>query len=183
MTASGTPDQNAMLVRDFVNTLDIDAGDDQLDSPTALAAWLRHRGLTANRSATPAELRAALELREGLRAELRGHHNLADGHPRAARQVRLDQLMSDYPLRVTLRTGTPELEAAGRNAHAGLARIVAAVASSHSDRTWHRLKVCAASTCQWAFLDTSRNQSRAWCAMRVCGNRAKTRTYRARHTP
>jgi predicted RNA-binding Zn ribbon-like protein len=34
-----------------------------------------------------------------------------------------------------------------------------------------RLKICP--NCHWLFLDRSRNRSRAWCDMAVCGNRAK----------
>ncbi|OBZ96174.1 hypothetical protein ADU59_07375 [Pararhizobium polonicum] len=34
-----------------------------------------------------------------------------------------------------------------------------------------RLKICP--NCQWLFLDRSRNRSRTWCDMTVCGNRAK----------
>lgn len=32
---------------------------------------------------------------------------------------------------------------------------------------------CASETCSWLFLDTSKNQSRRWCDMKNCGNRAK----------
>lgn len=40
-----------------------------------------------------------------------------------------------------------------------------------------RLKICP--NCQWLFLDRSRNRSRAWCDMAVCGNRVKAnRHYR-----
>jgi len=40
-----------------------------------------------------------------------------------------------------------------------------------------RLKICP--NCHWLFLDRSRNRSRAWCDMAVCGNRAKaSRHYR-----
>lgn len=42
------------------------------------------------------------------------------------------------------------------------------------------LRVCAATTCAWLFLDTSRNGSRRWCSMRTCGNRAKARRHHAR---
>ena len=45
---------------------------------------------------------------------------------------------------------------------------------------WPRVKACAAEECQWAFYDTSRNRSRTWCSMDVCGNREKTRRYRGR---
>ncbi len=43
-----------------------------------------------------------------------------------------------------------------------------------------RLRLCAADDCDWVFLDHSRNASRRWCDMNVCGNRAKARRYYAR---
>ncbi|TCM57671.1 putative RNA-binding Zn ribbon-like protein [Rhizobium sp. PP-F2F-G48] len=40
-----------------------------------------------------------------------------------------------------------------------------------------RLKICA--NCGWLFFDRSKNRSRAWCDMTVCGNRRKaSRHYR-----
>jgi hypothetical protein len=45
---------------------------------------------------------------------------------------------------------------------------------------WDRLKICAAGECRWAFYDRSRNRSRTWCSMRVCGNRTKARNWRQR---
>ncbi|MBL0371255.1 CGNR zinc finger domain-containing protein [Rhizobium sp. KVB221] len=38
-----------------------------------------------------------------------------------------------------------------------------------------RMKVCP--NCGWLFLDKSRNRSRNWCDMAVCGNRAKARLH------
>ena len=46
------------------------------------------------------------------------------------------------------------------------------------DGTWSRLKACPGEGCAWAFYDRSRNGSRTWCSMAVCGNRVKTRRYR-----
>lgn len=43
-----------------------------------------------------------------------------------------------------------------------------------------RLRECAADECGWLFLDRSRNGSRRWCDMTVCGNRAKARRHRSR---
>jgi predicted RNA-binding Zn ribbon-like protein len=40
-----------------------------------------------------------------------------------------------------------------------------------------RLRECAAPDCAWLFLDASRNRSRRWCDMSVCGNRAKARRH------
>jgi predicted RNA-binding Zn ribbon-like protein len=40
---------------------------------------------------------------------------------------------------------------------------------------------CGADSCRWLFLDTSRNHTRRWCDMKVCGNRMKARRFQARH--
>lgn len=39
------------------------------------------------------------------------------------------------------------------------------------------VKTCGRSTCDWVFLDTSKNHSRRWCDMKTCGNRVKVRRY------
>jgi predicted RNA-binding Zn ribbon-like protein len=44
-----------------------------------------------------------------------------------------------------------------------------------------RLHACASATCRWLFLDTSRNRTRRWCDMKICGNRAKARRFSAAH--
>ncbi len=40
-----------------------------------------------------------------------------------------------------------------------------------------RVRECASETCQWVFVDRSRNHSRRWCDMSDCGNRAKVRRF------
>ncbi|TDE55831.1 zf-CGNR multi-domain protein [Nonomuraea mesophila] len=152
----------AELVRDFVNTYDVEARADDLSSPAELAVWLRERGLAEPRDrASDDDLHTAIALREALRTALR----------REAAEL--------PALPLTIRAGQgerPGAAPAGGGVRGGLAAIaVAAVTAS-----WDRLKVCAEGTCQWAFIDASKNRSRSWCSMRVCGNRTKTRAYRAR---
>jgi predicted RNA-binding Zn ribbon-like protein len=48
-----------------------------------------------------------------------------------------------------------------------------------SDRS-SQLRCCASETCRWLFLDASKNQTRRWCDMKVCGNRMKARRFHAR---
>ena len=60
-----------------------------------------------------------------------------------------------------------------------LGELLAIVARAQADGTWRRMKACPA--CGWAFYDRSRNRSRTWCTMAICGNRAKARSYRERH--
>jgi len=40
-----------------------------------------------------------------------------------------------------------------------------------------KVKLCGDIECGWIFLDSSRNQSRRWCDMKDCGNRAKARRF------
>ena len=42
------------------------------------------------------------------------------------------------------------------------------------------VRACSAQSCQWFFLDTSKNHRRRWCSMKLCGNRAKVRKFYAR---
>ncbi|MFC5753494.1 CGNR zinc finger domain-containing protein [Actinomadura rugatobispora] len=174
----------ALLLRDFVNTLDVECATDAIDAPARLADWLAAHGLApAGARADQSDVDLAATLREGLRTAMLAHHTLgAAASPLAGGGLPgdLERSLGRLPLRLTLDGGRPALVPLGGGTTAGLARIAAAVTESAADGTWPRLKVCLEDTCQWAFLDTSKNRSRSWCSMRVCGNRTKTRAYRAR---
>jgi predicted RNA-binding Zn ribbon-like protein len=49
-----------------------------------------------------------------------------------------------------------------------------------ADGTWGRVKACPGPHCGWLFYDASKNRSRQWCSMAICGNRVKSREFRAR---
>jgi predicted RNA-binding Zn ribbon-like protein len=42
------------------------------------------------------------------------------------------------------------------------------------------VRACSSKTCEWFFLDTSKNHHRRWCDMTRCGNRAKVQRFYAR---
>ena len=44
----------------------------------------------------------------------------------------------------------------------------------------HYVHACASKTCQWIFLDESKNHRRRWCDMSKCGNRAKVKRFYVR---
>lgn len=44
----------------------------------------------------------------------------------------------------------------------------------------HRVKQCPGHGCGWIFLDLTKNRTRRWCEMSVCGSRHKMHRYRAR---
>ncbi len=42
------------------------------------------------------------------------------------------------------------------------------------------VRTCASKTCEWLFLDESKNHRRRWCDMTKCGNRAKVQRFYTR---
>jgi predicted RNA-binding Zn ribbon-like protein len=63
---------------------------------------------------------------------------------------------------------------------AALARLAIAWVQLRITGQAVRLKRCAEHTCELVFWDESKNRSRRWCSMRVCGSRVKSRRYAAR---
>jgi predicted RNA-binding Zn ribbon-like protein len=168
------------LVQDFVNTLDVETGTDDLADADALGAWFSQRELLeAGESLSGPDLDCARSFREALRTLLDGH---ADGPAREDALRVLNGVPSGVVLRVAFdESGAPRLEpASGDGVDRALARLLAIIDRAAADGSWARLKVCADDGCRWAFYDHSRNRSGSWCSMAVCGNRAKARSYRQR---
>ena len=171
---------NPALVIDFVNTLDLGPRFEALDSPSALGGWLRERALLPEEArVTRSDLHDAIELREAIRTLL-GAHNEVPGDVAAASEV-LDRALCRANLCIRFQEGVLRLEPEAAGVRGALGRILGEVAAAMTDGVWERMKACRADDCQWAYLDTAKNQSRAWCSMQSCGNRAKVRAYRARH--
>src|SRR5687767_5660714 len=65
------------LVQRFVNSVDLESGEDELSSPDALRDWFAERGLMGgDERATATDLRRALDVREGLRAVLLANNGM-----------------------------------------------------------------------------------------------------------
>ena len=169
------------VVREFVNTLDIEHGGDQLATPDELVAWLAaHDLLAAEAKARPGDVRRAALFREALRELLLSNN---DGHEVAHDAARtLDDVAARARLRLRVDdSGLARLEAEGKSVDAALGRLLITVYRAMENDTWARLKACRSDTCRWAFYDHSKNRSGHWCSMEVCGARHKSREYRARH--
>jgi predicted RNA-binding Zn ribbon-like protein len=169
------------LVQAFVNShydLERDHGGELLHSPRALARWLGSRGLIDHgRSLTRAELRRALDVREGLRAMLAANNGLPwdeEAVTRLNRAARRPGAVIQFD-----RDG-PLLEPFERDFDGALALLLGIVARAQMDGSWARFKACPGDDCGWAFYDYSRNQASAWCSMSICGSRSKARAYRLR---
>lgn len=55
------------------------------------------------------------------------------------------------------------------------AALAASALSLLAGDSWRKVRICR--NCNWLFLDRSRNASRLWCDMSVCGNRSKARRH------
>ncbi len=167
------------LVESFLNSVDVETDEDDFDAVPRFRRWLDAHGLpAAGRSATEADLTLARELRSALRQEVAAHH---DGH--GGDRSELTALASRIGLVAAWDTaGNVTLRPTDSGVAGVLAEIIAAIVLASRDRTWQRMKLCPADDCQAAYYDRSRNSSRRWCSMEVCGNRNKTRAYRQRST-
>jgi len=175
------------LLYEFVNSLDLrrfeEHGNphepgDELATPAQLESWLRERRLWQEKERmTPSAFRAALELRQSIRDLLA----LNPGSRGAAMETmqRLSAAARRYPLvLVGGEEGVLRLEPA--SGVSGLARVLVELHGLEDADRLDRLKMCASEECHWIFYDRSKPGNRRWCSSALCGNRDKTRNYRAR---
>jgi predicted RNA-binding Zn ribbon-like protein len=168
------------LVRDYVNTLDIETGIDQISSPDELAMWFSEQGLVDDLvEPTNEEHADAVAVREAIRELLLANNGISADAEGASKT--LEKAGRAAHLGVRFENGRPVLAPEGDGARAALGRVVGTVADLAQTDEWKRLKTCRDESCRVAFYDQSRNRSRAWCSMEVCGNREKARSFRARH--
>ena len=160
----GAHNHDVGLVLAFLNTIDVVRGDDALDDPARWQDWTADQGLDPPPATEAAgSARAARKVRDALRAAVLDR---PDREPSGT---------AGGLVRVELHAGTPTLvpgDAVGAVLAAGVRLAVLG--------DWDRVKICPADDCRWAFFDHSRNRSRTWCSMRVCGNRTKARNWRER---
>jgi predicted RNA-binding Zn ribbon-like protein len=153
------PDELANLY-DFANSLDVrhfthhgvaHRQGDELTEPRELGGWLAERDL------------------------------LKAGASRISPAM-FDAALKMFPLVAEARGDEGLVLRASRDdALAGLSVVVAELYNGSANGTLDRLKMCAAEECRRVFYDRSKPATRRWCMSTLCGNRMKTRTYRARH--
>jgi predicted RNA-binding Zn ribbon-like protein len=130
------------------------------------------RALAAVRAAREAIYRVFSALADGEAPDDADMARLNDELSRAARHLRVTR-RGDGAFAWTWGSGPPTLRRLIWPAIRSTAELL-------TGDDLGRLRKCPSADCGWIFLDTTRNGSRRWCAMAVCGNRAKARRYYAR---
>ncbi|HSG82868.1 MAG TPA: ABATE domain-containing protein [Gemmatimonadota bacterium] len=182
------------LCLDFVNTVDgrLREPRDRLGRYADLVSWAEQAGaieaaqalaLREEASQRPQDaqraLAAARALREALFAILsssaRGESppadavaELNDALPGALSALRLAAAGHAFEWRWSL---------AERGLDRAVAPVIRDAAELLTSADLARVTECESESCAWLFLDQSRNRSRRWCDMSVCGNRAKARRH------
>ncbi len=145
---------------------------EMLGVPADLARWFAQAGLTQEEPEVSAdEFALALGLRDGLRACLTNDEC-------SALAGIVEEWLGDAPGHLCVEAATlqPRFIPAGASAPCLLVPVVLDALELARDEPG-RVRECAASECPVLFEDTSRNRSRRWCSMEVCGARAKSATY------
>jgi predicted RNA-binding Zn ribbon-like protein len=182
------PDELANLY-DFANSLDVrhfthhgvqHVQSDELEGPRELGAWMSQRGLLLSGTRiTSAMFDTALQLRASVRTYLEidpaERRKIGDAVRSLNKAMRLFALVAE-----ARNVGVMALRAGRDDALAGLSVVVAEMYDGSVRGTLDRLKMCAAEECRRVFFDRSKPATRRWCMSTLCGNRTKTRAYRAR---
>src|ERR1700742_3161231 len=162
----GAHDHDVELVVAFLNTVDVEQDLDVLDDPVRWHEWVVRQRLSPPPGGEPPDgIREVRAVRDALRAAV-----LSGAVPGSGGLGG-----TGGPVRVELHRGVPTLVAADP-----VGAVLAASARLAVLGEWDRVKICPADDCRCAFFDHSRNRSRTWCSMRVCGNRTKARNWRER---
>jgi predicted RNA-binding Zn ribbon-like protein len=169
------------LLQRFVNSHnhDLPAGWDRIGTGAKATEWLRRKALLApGTRVTDADAARLRDLREAIRALALANHG---GAPDAAAIEVVRRAAGGAALRVGVDgAGRTALEPAAGGVDGAVATLLGILHEAQVGGDWARLKGCR--RCGYAFFDRSRNRSAAWCAMAICGNRAKNRAYYRRRT-
>jgi predicted RNA-binding Zn ribbon-like protein len=164
------------LLQRFVNSYNHDFPRewDRIGTRDRARAWLRQKRLVApGDRVSDADVTRLRELREAIRALAIANQR---GQPGAAATDVIRRVSATAQLSVAIDdTGRTTLEPTRGGVDGAVATLVGILHEAQLTGHWSRLKGCR--RCGYAFFDRSKNRSAAWCAMAICGNRTKNRTY------
>ncbi|MGW2909833.1 CGNR zinc finger domain-containing protein [Streptomyces asoensis] len=160
------------LALDLLNTRWTQEGSvrDLLLDTDGLAVWLAARALDERFTADATTLRHTLRARDALRAAVDGPMDTTG----------VDAVLEQGRIRPTLTAEGPGERAEFRDDAWGPGWLAARNYLELLSTAPDRIRGCAQETCVLHFFDTSRNGTRRWCSMAVCGNRAKASRHYAR---
>jgi predicted RNA-binding Zn ribbon-like protein len=183
------------LCLDFINTVSTRSQAvrrEYLDSYAELLAWGRHAGIL-----TASEVHALRETANRHPESAVAGHQLAIGLRETIYCIFSAIAWGQEPAKA-------DLDSLNRMLHTALSRLEVARSTDGFEWTWAldsgdltrllwpivrsaaellispslgRVRRCAREGCDWLFVDSSKNASRRWCSMTMCGSRVKAQHY------
>ncbi len=177
------------LCLDFVNTANWDnrqVAEEHLLTLDHLSRWGRRVGLKLTPIAIPetTEGRALLEEVVTFRRRLRNLLlKVVTGQRPSSGDVRLLNQVLGVPASIPIARAQQDglaYVASGRLTEGLEVPVAISTVELLTSGERQFIKRCPGSRCGWLFLDQSRNKTRRWCSMEICGNRKKARLHYAR---
>jgi predicted RNA-binding Zn ribbon-like protein len=186
------------LALDFTNTESGRGGAahfDHLQTAGDLVAWAAHAKIIGTRDATLARRILSDQNKLARHLIVRGrflretiyriNSNVVAGKPPAKKFLHgLTAIHAEMLATATLVPHENNFEWAWQSKNELTATILGPITLSALnlllDADFSRIKQCQGNHCGWLFFDSTKNKSRQWCDMSVCGNRAKASALRAR---
>lgn len=143
------------------------------------AEWAVRHGLTRATTSTPRTFGQAMMLQAALRSLEASHNGIEQG---ASATLRLNRLIGTLGVRPLITpSGDVQLIAKTRRGReAPVTAVLVMALDAMSSGEWRRFKLCQDGSCRASYYDASRNATKTWCSMDVCGSRNKMRRLRGR---
>jgi predicted RNA-binding Zn ribbon-like protein len=186
------------LALDFANTqsgVGTDSHQNHLRAPEHVALWIEHAAsmekeevarlratLAVDPSRAAALLEGALALRSAVSAV--GGALAARAEPPKDALTKLAAMHARWLAKAELSVeggaGRWRWNVSAAPVEAALGPIALSAVRLFIEGDFGRIKRCGGDACGWLFVDATKNNSRRWCEMEVCGNRAKQKRLAAR---
>jgi predicted RNA-binding Zn ribbon-like protein len=155
---------------------------DLLSSPEALNRWFLQSGLSSEQVIISVkDLKNAVRLREAIHDVV--HALITSAKPDENDVILINRFARHTIPVIQLSPDACDIHLDNPYTVMSCLALIARDAVEHLGSTdKHRIKMCGNDTCRMLFLDISPANRRRWCAMSICGNRAKVALHRKRHT-
>lgn len=172
---------------DLVNTLDwrfrAEGPEELLKSYDDLLRFCQESGVLttkrARRAADPRVLKRCIELREAIAGILYARLEGRDPSTRALKTLERYVKAASTEQQLSWKHGRLEWDWNERDAELPLWALSMNASDLLLSDAVERVRACDNPKCRWLFLDTSKNHTRRWCDMSICGNRMKARRFKA----
>jgi predicted RNA-binding Zn ribbon-like protein len=137
--------------------------------------WIERRCFDGDKA--EASFADAGEVQEALRQLEAMNNGIAASADVSTVMDMLNQMVEQHMLR-------PKITADGVRVDAGqgdpVGHVLQLAIQAMTTYAWPRFKLCQDPACRASFFDSSKNGSKIWCSMELCGSRNKMRRHRAK---